>query len=235
MKNKLYASFILAFILGISIAYATPSIYVDPPTVTSISPGNTFTVNIKIDNVNDLAGFQFRLSWNPNILFAPSYDTTGNLWENNGNLTFIPNLFDTTTFKNNVKKGEYLVALTKSDNSVPTFSGSATLSTITFSVKSYGSTALHLYDVKLGDSNINPINVIVTNGSFSNSGSCVIIGDINSDGTVNILDAIIMGNSFLATPDSSNWNPNADLNNDNAVNILDAIILGNHFGETCPV
>ena len=56
-------------------------------------------------------------------------------------------------------------------------------------------------------------------------------GDINSDGTVNILDAIVLGNSFLATPGSSIWNPNADINGDNVVNILDAIILGNHFLE----
>jgi parallel beta-helix repeat protein len=54
-------------------------------------------------------------------------------------------------------------------------------------------------------------------------------GDINGDGTVNILDAIQVSNSFLATPGSSNWNPNADINGDNVVNILDAIILANHF------
>jgi PKD repeat protein len=59
-----------------------------------------------------------------------------------------------------------------------------------------------------------------------------LIGDINGDGKVNILDAIILGNAFLSTPTSSNWNPNADLNGDGHVNILDAIILGNHFGQT---
>jgi len=54
-------------------------------------------------------------------------------------------------------------------------------------------------------------------------------GDINGDGTVNILDAKIVGNSFLATHDSPNWNPNADINGDGIVNILDAIVLANHF------
>jgi parallel beta-helix repeat protein len=57
-------------------------------------------------------------------------------------------------------------------------------------------------------------------------------GDINGDGIVNILDAIVLGNAFLATRGSPNWNPNADLNDDGAINILDAIILGLNFGRT---
>jgi hypothetical protein len=61
-----------------------------------------------------------------------------------------------------------------------------------------------------------------------------ILGDMNGDGTVNILDAIILGNAFLSTPGSSNWNPNADINGDGIVNILDAIILGNHFLQHYP-
>jgi len=57
-------------------------------------------------------------------------------------------------------------------------------------------------------------------------------GDLNADGIVNILDAITLGDSFLATTSSLNWNPNADINGDSAVNILDAIVLGNYFGQT---
>lgn len=57
-------------------------------------------------------------------------------------------------------------------------------------------------------------------------------GDVNGDGTVNILDAIAVSNAFLATPSSSNWNPNADINGDGVVNILDAIILSNNFLQT---
>lgn len=59
-------------------------------------------------------------------------------------------------------------------------------------------------------------------------------GDLNHDGVVNVLDAIILSNAYLSTPSSSNWNPNADINNDDAVNILDAIVLANHFNEHFP-
>lgn len=62
----------------------------------------------------------------------------------------------------------------------------------------------------------------------------VLQGDINGDGTVNILDAIQVSNAFLATPSSSNWNTNADVNCDNVVNILDSIVLANHFLQSQP-
>jgi PKD repeat protein len=54
-------------------------------------------------------------------------------------------------------------------------------------------------------------------------------GDINGDGRVNILDAILVSNAFLSTPGSPNWNPNADINSDGVVDILDAIILANNW------
>jgi hypothetical protein len=59
----------------------------------------------------------------------------------------------------------------------------------------------------------------------------IIVGDINRDGVVNILDAILMANAFYSVPGHSNWNPQADLNGDSVVNILDAIILANNFGQ----
>jgi nitroreductase len=57
-------------------------------------------------------------------------------------------------------------------------------------------------------------------------------GDVNGDGVVNILDAILLSSAFWSTPTSSTWNPYADLNNDGIVNILDAITLANNFGKT---
>jgi hypothetical protein len=59
-------------------------------------------------------------------------------------------------------------------------------------------------------------------------------GDINGNFIVNILDAILLSNAYLATPGKSNWNPNADINGDNIVNILDAILLSNHYLQHYP-
>jgi hypothetical protein len=59
-------------------------------------------------------------------------------------------------------------------------------------------------------------------------------GDVNGDGAVNIIDAIILSNAFYSVPGYTSWNPNADINGNNAVNILDAIILSNYFLQHYP-
>ena len=59
----------------------------------------------------------------------------------------------------------------------------------------------------------------------------ILIADINGDGKVNILDAILLGGAFGSEPGQPKWDSRCDLNDDLNVNILDAIILGRHFGE----
>jgi len=54
-------------------------------------------------------------------------------------------------------------------------------------------------------------------------------GDVNGDNKIDILDLIILSNSFNAGPGNPNWNPNADINGDGRVSILDAIILASYF------
>ena len=61
-----------------------------------------------------------------------------------------------------------------------------------------------------------------------------IAGDVNADGTVNILDAIRLAGAFGAKSGDAKWNPNADINGDGVVNILDAIKLAGNFGKSEP-
>jgi len=58
-----------------------------------------------------------------------------------------------------------------------------------------------------------------------------LLGDINGDGIINVLDAILLAKAFGSKPGDPNWDPRADLNKDNAVNVLDAIILAANFGK----
>jgi hypothetical protein len=62
----------------------------------------------------------------------------------------------------------------------------------------------------------------------------VAMGDLNSDGKVDIYDALVLANAFGTTPSDPRWNVLADLNHDGTVDIYDAIILCNHFGEGTP-
>jgi PKD repeat protein len=98
-------------------------------------------------------------------------------------------------------------------------------------------TITHVYKID-GDF---PVNLTVTDAEELQDDVTAIVtvspvsqlpGDINGDGVVNYLDAILLGAAFGSTPDDPNWNPNADLNGDNTINYLDAIILGANFGST---
>ena len=51
-----------------------------------------------------------------------------------------------------------------------------------------------------------------------------ILGDMNSDGTLNVLDVVILANLILSGDVS---NPAGDLNQDGSYNILDIVILVN--------
>lgn len=56
-------------------------------------------------------------------------------------------------------------------------------------------------------------------------------GDVNRDGTVNILDLVLVGSSFGARTGDPNYRSGADINQDGVVNILDLVIVGGNFGK----
>ena len=68
--------------------------------------------------------------------------------------------------------------------------------------------------------------------SILNSGKIALLppGDMDANGDVTLLDAIIWIQSYGSSPGSSNWNPNADLNGDGIVNFADAVMLSRWFG-----
>ena len=51
--------------------------------------------------------------------------------------------------------------------------------------------------------------------------TCVTLGDINSDGTLNVLDVVSLVNLVL----SGGWNLLADMNSDGTLNVLDIVLL----------
>jgi len=58
-----------------------------------------------------------------------------------------------------------------------------------------------------------------------------VVGDLNTDGKVDIQDVAIAANAFGSSPSHPRWNPIADLNNDSIVNILDVVLIAKNFGE----
>ena len=59
----------------------------------------------------------------------------------------------------------------------------------------------------------------------------LILGDLNGDGIVDIVDVVTCALAFGSKPGDPNWNPVADLNNDGIIDIVDLVIIGIDFGK----
>jgi len=59
-----------------------------------------------------------------------------------------------------------------------------------------------------------------------------LVGDLNDDGEVNLMDLVIAGQAFGSTELGPRWNPAADLNDDGKVNLIDLGTIAINFGST---
>jgi hypothetical protein len=62
--------------------------------------------------------------------------------------------------------------------------------------------------------------------------AAAILGDINGDGVVNLLDLRILASAFSSRPGDARWNSNADIDGDGKVDLGDLVILAAHYGQT---
>lgn len=58
-----------------------------------------------------------------------------------------------------------------------------------------------------------------------------ILGDLNHDGTVDIIDVGIVASCFCSYPGHPKWNPHADLYGDSFIDIFDIAMVASNFGE----
>jgi hypothetical protein len=96
---------------------------------------------------------------------------------------------------------------------------------------------LNITVAKVGDMDANSIiNSDLGIGNPPQSGTYTIKfripADINGDGSVNLLDAIWLGNYFGMQQGDPGWNANADISPDGKIDILDLIIVAENFGKS---
>lgn len=148
-------------------------VYVDPPLV--VDPDVLFNVSVKVDNLQDLAGVEWTLTWDPNLLKVVKMTevmfhevTPQEEWDNIWRIVHeVDNVMGAAKYAymhldfTRAKNGGYLP-----------IAGNHTMAILTFQVVGIGNCTLHLSTVKLGRPGLG-FDVIIehetTDAFFSNA------------------------------------------------------------------
>ena len=185
---------------------------------TPIHLGDTFTLDIRAENVSDLAGWQFDVAFGPSSLEAIEV-TEGDFLKTGGASTF----FQSGRIDNASGIITGLSAARLSDSGM---SGSGILLQVTFMAKSGGETDLVLNSFEFGTitgENLpaGPLEIRITVEERLET------GDVNRDGRVSILDLILVAQQL-----GKRLPPNSpeDINGDGIVNIFDLTLVAQAIG-----
>ena len=198
------------YTVGTGVAYA----FSEKP----IHLGDTFTFDIRAENVFDLAGWQFDIAFDPAALEAVDV-SEGDFLKSDAGTTF----FQGGRIDNAAGKIIGLIAGRISEGGV---SGSGSVLQVKFKAKAEGETGLTLQNFEFGSNtgeNIpaGPLEIHITVEER------LLTGDVNRDGRVSILDLILvaqqLGNSVPA-------NSPVDINRDGVVNIFDLTLVAQGIG-----
>ena len=185
---------------------------------TPVHVGDTFTFDVRAESVSDLAGWQFDIAFDPAILEAIDL-SEGDFLKTDGGATF----FQSGHIDNAAGKITELKSALLSDRGV---NGSGTILQVRVKAKSDGETSLALQNFLFGSftgENIpaGPHEIYITVEER------LLIGDVNRDGVVNILDLILVARQLgkSVPPDSP-----VDINGDGVVNIFDLTLVAQGIG-----
>ena len=187
---------------------------------TPIHLGDTFTLNIRAENISDLAGWQFDIVYDPAGL-EPVEVTEGDFLKTDGGNTF----FQSGSIDNAAGKITGLSAIRLSTQGV---TGTGTLLQVTFKATSSGETELTLQNFEFAAITgqqiatvSQPIRITVEERLAT--------GDVNGDGRISILDLVLIAQQLGNTVPA---NSPVDLNGDGVVSILDLVLAVREMDNT---
>ena len=179
----------------------------------SVSPANgqSFTINVAIENGQNIGGYQFSVLYDANVL----------RYVGSANQDYLPDgAFPIPPIEN---QNKITLAATTVDG---TANGDGILANITFEVLDIKATNLVLTDLILTDSNGNILPHLLFNTG-------IVIDpqlrpeDVNSDGIVNITDLVQVASRFHHSTDIDK----EDINKDGVVNIVDLVKVAAALGS----
>ena len=193
IKKKFFQSifyiFFAAFLFSAVFASDIPSICINPE-INVVKVGQNFTVEIKVMDINDLYGWEFKLKWNPNLLdFVDVVE--GSFLKQKGDTFFAKRI--------NKTEGYVIVDCTLLGN-VNGANGNGTLALIEFYAKVQGECILDLCETTLINSSEQPITHSVSDGKVYSEPKIadfisLLMANIQS---IIIAIVIIAGVSFIA-------------------------------------
>ena len=186
---------------------------------TSVRVGDTFTVRVNAEKVTDLAGWQFDLTFNPNVLEVVKVNEDDFLKKGGGTTFFQRGTIDNAGGK---IKGLSSALISKNGGT-----GAGTLLSVVFSAKAEGNSQMGLRNFQFGSTTgevipagVRELTITVTSGPT---------WDVNADGQVSILDLILVAQHLGETASATS---KVDVNRDGVVSILDLILVAQHMGES---
>jgi len=187
----------------------------------ALQAGSTFKLEVWVRNVANLAGVEFKLSYNTTILDATLIEYGG--------------IFGGTYFEwiKTINDAEGWLHYSISEYfGEPPFTGDGRVANITFTVDSYGSSVLDLYETALGDEIIppNPIDHTVLDSYFRNK----LTGDADGDRTVNVFDILKVKYHWYPGPPAGagGYDRDVDCDDDGSINVFDILVVKANWGNS---
>ena len=184
----------------------------------TIHLGDTFTVQLGIENVVDLAGWQFDIAFDPAVLEVLEVKE-GDFLKREGATTF----FQKGVINNRSGRITGFSSARLSEGGV---SGMGDMLSVSFKAKAEGKTQLTLRNFQLADITGTPISAGPHDVEIVIA-ERLITGDVNRDGQVSILDMVLVAQRLGKTVPSGS---EVDMNGDGIVNILDLILVSQNMG-----
>jgi len=183
-----------------------------------IAVGDTFTLEIRAEDIHNLGGWQFDIAYDTAVLKAVEVNE-GDFLKTGGGTTF----FQRGAIDNRLGKIRGLSSARLSEDGV---NGTGALLSVTFTAKAVGQTQLRLDNFQLAAATGRSITaglpeiVITVEGQRTT-------GDVNRDGQVSILDLVLVARNFGKTV---SIHSEVDINGDGVINVLDLILVAQHMG-----
>ena len=177
-----------------SLTEASPILSVSSPS--SVTSGETFTVDVGISGVSDLYGWQFDLDFTPGVLSAGSV-TEGSFLAGGGATFFIGGVADNIGGAVTANADTLLTAISG-------VSGTGTLASFDFTAGSGGTGTFTLSNALLLDSSLSPIDASLTGAAVTVTPSTS-VPEPATDGLLALALATLAMRSGRASPRWRRW------------------------------